>query len=102
MFSYSFRDESDELGVEDAKVQKITPTFNNNNMLQFILQPDKRFFKPANTTVNYIVEIPGNYSLDNDCYGKLFENLEVNLNHEGRYFFLNKHVLLNVILLDFL
>jgi len=85
MFFYSYEDESDEAGIEDAKLHKITPTFNNGNMLQMILPPDKRFFKFSDTSLSYIIELPGNFSLDNDCYGKLFENVEINLNYEASY-----------------
>ena len=40
MFSFSYRDEHENSGIQDAKIQRLPPTFNSRNVLQFDLSPD--------------------------------------------------------------
>ena len=83
MLTFNYNDENDYEGVEDAKIQKVPPLFNDRNVLEWQLPPDKRYLKFADTQVKYIIEIPENYSLDNDVFGKLVENIEINISHES-------------------
>ena len=39
MFSFDYSDDNDFLGVEDAKIQRLPPTFNSRNVLQVDLSP---------------------------------------------------------------
>lgn len=82
MFSFLYSDEKDNNGVEDAKIQKIPPLFNTKNIVEFSLAPDKRFLKLSDTQIKFRIEIPDNYCLDNDVFGKLIESFEININHE--------------------
>lgn len=51
--------------------------------LEFMLQKDgKRFLKLADTKVSFSVELPGNYVPENQFGHKLFESLELSINHE--------------------
>ena len=82
MFSFMNNFGDDNLGVEDAKILKLSPTFNNKNSLEFQIGRDKRFLKLADTELVFEVEIPASYTPDNDFGSKLFENCEVSINHE--------------------
>ena len=46
------------------------------------MQKDKRYLKLCDTTVSFSVELPGNYIPDNNFGEKLFESLELTINHE--------------------
>ena len=51
--------------------------------LEFILQKDgKRFLKLSETTLAFQVELPANYVPDNQFGHKMFESLELTINHE--------------------
>ena len=51
--------------------------------LEFMLQKDgKRFLKLADTKLSFYVELPANYIPDNQFGHKLFESLELSINHE--------------------
>ena len=51
--------------------------------LEFILQKDgKRFLKLSETTLAFQVELPANYVPDNQFGHKMFESLELSINHE--------------------
>ena len=39
MNNFYFSDDNDYLGVDDAKIQRLPPTFNSKNVLQFDLSP---------------------------------------------------------------
>lgn len=52
------------------------------NTLEFNLGPDKRYLKLSETQLSLQIELPANYWPDNDVVSKLFENLELSLNHE--------------------
>ena len=107
MFSFNaFNDE--ERGVEGAKILTVTSLFNTKtrafNMnekkfyfyiqiilftkahldsLEFNLQKDgKRFLRLADTTVSFYIDLPQNYLPDNQLGHKLFESLELSVNHE--------------------
>jgi len=50
--------------------------------LDFSFGPDKRYLKLGETQLSLQIDIPENYWPDNDIVAKLFENLDVSLNHE--------------------
>lgn len=60
MNSYATNYEQDGLGIDEAKILKLTSVFNNKNNLEFLLNKEKRFFKFANTVLTFYVDIPGN------------------------------------------
>ena len=82
MFSYIDSFEQDYSGVADGKIQSIPPLFNSRNILEWALPPDKRFLNFSKTRVRFYIDIPSNYTVDNDVFSKLVENLEICLNHE--------------------
>ena len=83
MFSFSaYNDE--ERGVEGAKILTVTSLFNTKNSLEFNLQKDgKRFLRLADTTISFYLDLPQNYLPDNQIGHKLFESLELSINHEA-------------------
>jgi hypothetical protein len=83
MFSFSNTDDKDFSGLIDAKIQKLPPVFNTNNILEWSLNKDKRYLKLADSYVKFSIEIPENYALDNDVFAKLVMNIELIINHEN-------------------
>ena len=83
MFSFLNSDEKDLNGISHAKIQKLPPVFNTNNILEWALNKDKRFLKLSDSTFKFSIEIPENYSLDNDVFAKLVMNVELIVNHEN-------------------
>ena len=83
MFAYDDLYNDKISGMEDARIVSISPLFNDKNTLEFNLGPDKRFLKLSATKISFSVEIPGNYTLDNDVFAKLVENTEIIVNHES-------------------
>ena len=83
MFAYDDLYSDDNSGLEDARIVSISPLFNDKNTLEFNLGPDKRFLKFSATKLEFSVEIPSNYVLDNDVFAKLVENTEICINHES-------------------
>ena len=53
------------------------------HILDFNIGPDKRYLKLSETQLSLQLEVPANYWLDNDCVSKLFENIEIIVNHEA-------------------
>ena len=82
MFSFIDGFEQETKGVEDAKIQSIPPLFNSRNILEWNLPPDKRFFNFSKTKVRFYIDVPSNYTVDNDLFSKLNENIEIVLSHE--------------------
>ena len=82
MFSFVDKFEQDENGSKDAKIQTIPPLFNSRNILEWSLPPDKRFLCFSKTWLRFYIDIPSNYTVDNDVCSKLFENIEISLSHE--------------------
>ena len=83
MFSFTHESDEDSSGIEQAKILKISPTFNDSNQLEFVLGRDKRYLQMANCQLSFQLELPENYWLDNDVGAKLFENLEIIICHES-------------------
>ena len=83
MFSFSNVDEKDINGFMNAKIQKLPPVFNTDNILEWSLNKDKRYLKLADSFVKFSIEIPENYVLDNDVFAKLVMNIELVINHEN-------------------
>lgn len=82
MFSFINDFGDDVVGVEDARMSKLSSTFNNKNSLEFDIRRDKRFLKFADTELIMEIELPASYAPDNDLGSKLFENCEISINHE--------------------
>lgn len=54
-----------------------------SDSLEFTLQKDsKRYLKLSETTLAFQVELPANYAPDNQFGHKMFESLELSINHE--------------------
>ena len=51
--------------------------------LEFNLGPDKRYLKLCETRLAFSIEIPANYTLDNDVFAKMIETTEIVINHES-------------------
>ena len=83
MFSFSYADKKDSNGHMNAKIQKLPPIFNTDNILEWSLNKDKRYLKLADSFVKFSIEIPENYVFDNDVFSKLVMNIELILNHEN-------------------
>ena len=45
--------------------------------------PDKRYLKLCETRMAFSIEIPANYTLDNDVFSKLVETTEIIVCHES-------------------
>ena len=89
MNAYATNYEQDGQGIDEAKILKLTSVFNNKNNLEFLLNKEKRFFKFANTELEFYVDLPGiyagllyvlscflaNYQPENDLGAKVFENV---------------------------
>ena len=55
----------------------------SSDSLEFNLQKDgKRFLRLADSTISFYVDLPSNYMPDNQFGHKLFESLELSINHE--------------------
>ena len=50
--------------------------------IEWVLGRDKRYLKLSETCFEFRIELPENYVPDNDVCSKLFENLEISVNHE--------------------
>ncbi len=48
-----------------------------------MLGRDKRFLKLSETCLEFRIELPENYIPDNDVCAKLFENMDITVNHES-------------------
>ena len=83
MISYAANYPDDIEGIAGAKIINHQPLFNDRNTVEFAIGRDKRFIKLSETELNLQIEIPDNYYPDNDVTSKLFENLELIINHEG-------------------
>jgi hypothetical protein len=83
MFSFSYADKKDSNGHMNAKIQKLPPIFNTDNILEWSLNKDKRYLKLADSFVKFSIEIPENYVFDNDVFSKLVMNIELIINHEN-------------------
>ena len=60
--------------------KKINP---RRDSLEFTLQKDgKRYLKLSETTLAFQVELPANYAPDNQFGHKMFESVEISINHE--------------------
>ena len=75
MFSFSKTAKNDSLGYDDCKIQEAAPYCNTEDTLEFHMVPQKRYWKPCDSRLHFFVEIPSNYSLDNDFCVKLFKGL---------------------------
>ena len=82
MFSFSENFTNDLEGIQGSKIVQFSPIFNSKNSLIFNLGGDKRFLKLSETSLSIIIDVPGNYILDNDAANKLFEAVEISVNHE--------------------
>ena len=67
----------------DAKIQKLPPVFNTDNILEWSLNKNKRFLKLSDSSFKFSIEIPENYTFDNDVFSKLIMNIELIVNHEN-------------------
>ena len=75
MFSFTKTNQNDVLGYRDAKMVYVQPVSNTKNGLEFLLTPQKRYIKLADSVLAFSVELPNNYMPDNDFCNKLFENI---------------------------
>ena len=88
MFSFSKTFSNDALGYRDSKMLYAQPISNTKNGLEFLLSPQKRYLKLADSVLAFSVELPDNYMPDNDFCNKLFENIIVDIDQVGKHFFL--------------
>ena len=82
MFSFASNKDDENSGISESKILKVISIFNTKNHLEFLLQKEKRFFRFMDTELQFYVDLPGNYCPDNDLGAKLFENVDIVLNHE--------------------
>ena len=65
--------------IKAKKVVVIPPLFNNDQRLEFKIQPENNLFYPNEVFLHFNCKIPAEYLLDNDC-SKLFDSIEVTIN----------------------
>ena len=70
--------------VEDYyhKFVTLPSLFNNENLLEFSIEPDKRFLILGKSFIRFYVELSEDYVPDNNFTNKLFEYLDLNINYE--------------------
>jgi hypothetical protein len=71
--------------MDDDYLQKfvnLPALFNNENLLEFAIEPDKRSLILGKTFLKLYVEIESEYVPDNNFGNKLFEFLDLNINYE--------------------
>jgi hypothetical protein len=64
------------------KIVTIPCLFNNDNLLEFSIEQDKRMLCLAQTYLRFYVELEDIFVVDNNFCNKLFEYLDINLNYE--------------------
>ena len=70
--------------MEDIKNKIITlpALFNNNNLLEFSIEPNKRFLNLSDSYLQFYVELEEDFIPDNNFGNKLFEYLDLSINYE--------------------
>ena len=64
------------------KFIQIPAIFNNENLLEFSIEPDKRSLSLKDSYLRFYCEIPENFVPDNNFGNKLFEFLDLTINYE--------------------
>ena len=67
---------------EFQKTISLPPLFNNANLLQFDIEPDKRCFRLRDSYLQFYVELEDDFVPDNNFCSKLFEYMDLNINYE--------------------
>ena len=57
------------------KCVKLPPLFNNENLLEFSIEPDKRWFVPGKSYLQFFVELPEEFVPDNNFANKVWSFL---------------------------
>lgn len=68
------------------RVVSIPAWFNTDNLLEFSIEPDKRYLNLSRTYLKFYVELPEVFVPDNNFGNKLFEYLDVNVQYEDASF----------------
>ena len=70
--------------MEESKNKYITlpALFNNNNLLEFALEPNKRYLNLSDSFLQFYVELEESFVPDNNFGNKLFEYLDLTVNYE--------------------
>ena len=68
------------------RIVAIPAWFNTNNLLEFSIEPDKRYLNLSRTYLKFYVEVPEVFVPDNNFGNKLFEYLDVNVQYEDASF----------------
>ena len=71
--------------MEDRNLHKYIPLpalFNNNNLLEYAIEPSKRFLNLSDSFLQFYVELEETFVPDNNFGNKLFEYLDLSINYE--------------------
>ena len=64
------------------KFIQVPAIFNNENLLEFSIEPDKRSLSLRDSYLRFYLELPENFIPDNNFGNKLFEFLDLTINYE--------------------
>jgi len=64
------------------KMVTLPALFNNNNLLEYSIEPDKRFLVLGKCYLQFQLELPVEFVPDNNFGNKLFEYLDLNVQYE--------------------
>ena len=56
--------------------------FNNENLLEFNIEPDKRFLVLGESYLKFHIELPETFVPDNNFANKLFQSIDLSINYE--------------------
>ena len=65
-----------------TRLAAIPCLFNNDSILEFSIEPDKRFLHLGKSFIEFYVELPEDFIPDNNFCNKLFDNFNLSINYE--------------------
>ena len=69
-----------------TRLASIPAIFNNDSILEFNIEPDKRFLLLGKSYIEFYVELPEDFVPDNNFGQKLFEYIDLNIQYEDASF----------------
>ena len=73
----------DVLDIEDTKIVKVSPLYNNKNVLEFVIQAEKTYLSFSDLRLHLTIVVPNGYIVDNQTLDKLFDSVEIKINNES-------------------
>ena len=65
-----------------TRLASIPAIFNNDSILEFNIEPDKRYLALGKSFIEFFVELPELFVPDNNFCAKLFEHFDLNIQYE--------------------